>query len=207
MALRRALAASVTGRYLGLLVGILSSIVVARLLSPEQVGIFSIALAVASITTAIRHFGGADYLVQLPELDRRDMARVSGLALGVTLPIIVMVWAFRGVVARWYGEPELAFLQELLMVSILLMSLGIPVIAVLQREFAFATLQAVQLSASVAGASAAITLAILGHGPASLAYGRVVSGAVHIAARARVRPRLVFFCRYSPGSAPCSASG
>lgn len=192
MSIRRSIAASLVGRYLGLVIGIGSSIVIARLLSPAEVGLFGVAFAAIAIATGLRHFGVVDYLVQLRELGRDDMGRAFAVTMGVALALAALVWGVRDWLAAYYGEPRLAPLLGLLAFNVLLSPFGIAALAVLQREYAFATLQVASLAGIVAGAVVAIVLAALGHGAASLAWGQLATSATQVGALALVRPRAVF---------------
>lgn len=192
MAIRRSLAASLIGRYLGLTVSVVTSVVISRLLTPAEIGLFGIAFAAVAITAGIRQFGAIDYLVQRTELDRRDMGRGFALTMGLALILAGLIWLAKGWVAAFYGEPRLSFLLELLTVNLVLSPFGIAAIAALQREYAFATLETIGLCAGIAGAATAVVLVLRGQGPASLAYGQIVTVAVHTSALAVVRPRAVF---------------
>ena len=61
---RRALALSLVERYLTLAIALGSNMVLARLLTPDQIGVYSVSLAVIGLAQALRDFGVGSYLIQ-----------------------------------------------------------------------------------------------------------------------------------------------
>ena len=82
---RRAVYLSAVARYSDMIVQFVSVMVIARLLTPEEIGIFSISLAVIALAQTLREFGLGAYVVQERELDRPIRS-----AFGVAL---VLAWA------------------------------------------------------------------------------------------------------------------
>lgn len=86
--MRTALLFSFAERYALIAVNLVSNLLIARLLTPDQIGVYSVTLAVISIAQVLRDFGVASYLVQVKDLTE-DHIRT---ALGVTL-IIGVGWS------------------------------------------------------------------------------------------------------------------
>ena len=59
-----------SGRYVAVAIQLVGSLVVARLLSPTDFGLFAIAGSVVAVSSSLREFGITNYLIQLPTLDR-----------------------------------------------------------------------------------------------------------------------------------------
>ena len=83
---RRAVYLSAVARYSDMIVQFVSVMVIARLLTPEEIGIFSISLAVIALAQTLREFGLGAYVVQERELDRARIRSAFGVAL-------VLAWA------------------------------------------------------------------------------------------------------------------
>ena len=86
---RKALLFSFAERYLAIVIGLASNLVIARLLTPLEIGVYSVSLAVISIAQVLRDFGVAGYLVQERELNE-DHIRTA-LGLGKPLEILCRV--------------------------------------------------------------------------------------------------------------------
>jgi O-antigen/teichoic acid export membrane protein len=192
MAIRQALAMSFLGRWAGVAIQILGTIVLARLLPPAEFGLIGVAVGIVAVITALRHFGVAEYLIQLGEFDRRDIGRAFALTLGLALAFSAMIWLSRGWFARFYGEPRLHELLSLLTITVLISPLGVGAAALLRREYAFGKLLVVNLTAALASLSTSIILAVLNGNASSLAWGQIVSTTVQTVGLAIAAPRAVF---------------
>ena len=83
MSSRKALAYSFVDRYAGLLLAVASSMVVARLLTPAEIGVFSVSMVMLSFISVLRDFGAGQYLVQEKELTTERIRAVWALQLGL----------------------------------------------------------------------------------------------------------------------------
>ena len=68
MPTRKSLAFSFLDRYATLVIGIVSSMVIARLLTPEEIGIYSVAMVLLGFVATVRDLGVGQYLVQEKDL-------------------------------------------------------------------------------------------------------------------------------------------
>ncbi|MBL0150828.1 MAG: oligosaccharide flippase family protein [Ideonella sp.] len=76
MSTRRALLFSFMDRYAGLTISIASSMVIARLLTPGELGVYSVAMVLLGFLQTLRDFGAGQYLVQERELDSNRICAV-----------------------------------------------------------------------------------------------------------------------------------
>jgi O-antigen/teichoic acid export membrane protein len=122
-------------------VGLITSILVARALGPRAVGLAGMALVFGSLTLVIVDFGFASALVQKRELTDEDASSAfwAGLALGVALTLlgIGISWP----ISALYGEPEVQKLFAVLSLSFLFTAPGIVPGALLTRELRFRALE------------------------------------------------------------------
>ena len=168
---RRALLFSFLDRYATLLIGIGSSAVLARLLTPAEVGVYSVAAVLLALLSTVRDFGAGQYLVQKPELDRDAIRAVWAVQLGVGLVLALVVLLLALPVSRFYAEPRLLPLMLVLALNYAVNPFGSITYAWLMREMRFGNLAVMRFTASLVGALVSIALAWRGHGPISLAWG------------------------------------
>lgn len=64
MSTRKSLFFSFLDRYASLAITVISSMVIARLLTPAEIGVFSVTLVLLSFVTTLRDMGAGQYLVQ-----------------------------------------------------------------------------------------------------------------------------------------------
>src|SRR5262249_53990254 len=85
-----------------------------------------------------------------------------------------MLFLVSGPMARFYHAPELATVLSILSCGFFLVPFGSPALGLLRRELRFETLYGIVTTASLVKAVVSITLAFIGFGPASIAWGAVM---------------------------------
>jgi O-antigen/teichoic acid export membrane protein len=190
--MRKSLVASIIGRYAILVLQIATSVVLARLLTPAEMGVWSAGQAAIFLSATLRDFGAGDYLVRSDDAGRRAIGRVFALMLSISLICALLLWFSRYLLAQFFREPRLADLIEIMALTYLLMPFGLGALITLEREFAFVQLQLMQAAATVVGSVTSIVLAYKGFSFFSLAWGQLAQMLVLLALRTLARPRAVF---------------
>ena len=175
---RRALVWSFAERYLGLLVSIGSTVVLSRLLTPSQVGVYSLCAAFTAVAGILRDFGVSEYLIQEKDLTRDKMRAAYGLAFVIAWTIGLGIFASRDLVANFYNEPQVAEVLLVLTLHFLILPISSPTFAMLNRELAFKQIFYLQLACNTAQAVVSVSLAFLGFGVMALAWGPIANVAV-----------------------------
>ena len=172
---RRALVWSFAERYAGLVISIASAMVLSRLLTPTQVGIYSLCAAFTAVAGILRDFGVSEYLIQEQELTRDKIRAAYGVAFLIAWTIGAAIFLARNEVARFYVEPEVARVLAVLALNFAILPISSPTFALLNRELAFRQLFFLQLTCNAAQAITSVTLAYLGFGVMSLAWGPIAN--------------------------------
>lgn len=186
---RGALAWSFAERYLSLAITVPTTMILARLLTPTQVGVYSLCAVVTNLASILRDFGVSEYLIQERELDREKLRSAFTITLIMAWGLALAILGGRFLLADWYHEPLLADLLLVLSLNFVMLPLASPSFALLNRELAFHKVCVVQVSANAANAATSIYLAWHGHGAMSLAWGPVAGIAVQVAILVWLRPR------------------
>ena len=171
---RRALALSFLERYLSIVLALGSGMVLARLLTPEQIGMYSVTLAVIGLAHVLREFGVGNYLIQQKDLNDDHVRTAFGLALGMGGTLAVVIYAAASWVARFYSAPEMAGLMRIVALNFLVLPFCSISLSLLRRAMQFKALLYVNLAALSLGTAVTLALAWAGHGPTSMAVGAVV---------------------------------
>lgn len=185
---RGALAWSFAERYLSLLITVPTTMILARLLTPTEVGVYSLCAVVVNLASILRDFGVSEYLIQERELDRDKLRSAFTITLLMAWGMALLVFGGRHALAAYYHEPLLAELLLVLCLNFLMLPLASPSFALLNRELAFHRVFLVQVSANAASALTSIALAWRGHGAMSLAWGPVAGIAVQVAILVALKP-------------------
>jgi O-antigen/teichoic acid export membrane protein len=186
---RKALFLSIAQRYVGLMIYIVSTMILARLLTPEEIGIFSLCAAVMAIANSMRDFGINEYIIQEKKLTAERIRAAYGLAIIVAWGLALVIYGLRWPLAYFYGEPGLKEVLAVLALNFFLLPFASPGFAILTREMAFPTIFIIQTAAGLVHAATAITLAWLGFSYMSLAWAGVAANIVQIAGSTYYRPQ------------------
>ncbi len=199
---RRALALSFAERYALLVLSFASNILLARLLTPEQIGIYSVSLAVIGIAQVLRDFGVGNFLIQEKNLADAHIRTAFGISLVIGTVLFLATFLAAPWAGRFYGEAQMIETLRISALNFLVLPFCSISLALLRRSMQFRHLLIVALVSAVAGFAVTIWLAYAGFGPNSMAIGalagNVVTGAVP-ASPVRIGG---FCCRRSRNGAP-----
>ncbi len=182
MSTRKALALSFLDRYSGLVIHTASSMVIARLLTPSEIGIYSVTMVLLGFIATFRDLGAGQYLVQNRNLSEEKMRATWSvqLALGTLLAMVVLAAAVPA--AEFYQEPRIFDIMLVLALNFAITPFLAYPNAWLVREMRFGSIAAVRFVGALVHAASAITMAWLGYGPVSLAWANALTTVASIVA-------------------------
>jgi O-antigen/teichoic acid export membrane protein len=173
--IRRALLYSLGQRYLAFVLQLATSMVVARLLTPGEIGIYSLAATAVTVGHVIRDFGIGDYLIKEREITHAK----TRAAFTVTTLFAWLMAALFALAAPWvaqaYDEPALRTVLYLLSLNFVLIPFCTTAMALLVRAMDFRPVFWVQTGGTVLGSVVTVVLALQGLGVLSLALGAVTA--------------------------------
>lgn len=167
---RRALLFSFGEKYLVLLLGMASSMVLARLLTPAEIGVYSIAAVLAGLAQVVRDFGVGQYVIQERELTTAKLRAALFTSMAVAWSLAALVLLASAPLGRFYREPRLQTVLELLSLNFVLIPFSSVTLPYLRRQLRFAAIFQINTAHSVAQLVCAIVLALRGFGSLSLAW-------------------------------------
>lgn len=177
---RRSLVLSFARNYTNLVFSLGSVMVLSRLLTPAEVGIYSVAVATTTVIQMLRDFGVSEYLVQEKELNDAVARSAFTVNLIMAWSLAVIVFFSSPWIATFYKEPGLRLVLEVLSINFILLPFGSTVNALLIRSMQFGTLYKINLGWLIARTGTTLTLAFLGQGYMSLAWGSVAGMAATV---------------------------
>ncbi len=155
------------------MIGVAGTVILARLLSPAQIGIYSVAASFVGLAHVVRDFGVGSYLVQERDLTTDRIRTAVSVTMLMAWSIAAVLAALSGPIARFYGEPLLQQLVLILSINFLLLPLNSPALSLLRRDMNFAALFKINLAANLARFTTGVGLAWQGFGEMSLAWASV----------------------------------
>ena len=168
---RRSLAITLSERYLMFGMQFASSMVLARLLSPHDFGVYSVAVVMMGFIHVLRDMGVGQYLVQETTLDRQKIRAAAGAVMTTSWLLAPVVYFAGAPVAAFYREPGVADVLHVLALNLLIIPFGATVQAWLHRHMRFGPLLVMRVGSTAVQIVTSIALAWTGHGFMSLAWG------------------------------------
>ncbi len=172
---RRSLVFSFAEKYGSYALGLAATIILSRLLTPRDFGIFSVSMAVVMLVDVFRDFGVGNYLVQERQITRQHVMTVFTVTVSMSLVCAVGLMLGREVIEAFYHEPDLRRLMPLFAANFLLVPFAMPSMSLLRRELAFDKIAGINLVAALVNLGVVTSLALLGHGFMSLGWATLAA--------------------------------
>jgi O-antigen/teichoic acid export membrane protein len=156
------------------------SVVLARLLTPYEMGIYAVAYAVVGILSTLRALGLSNFLVREPQL-RPEIVRTCftiNAVLATATALVIVVLSRAG--GTLLGDPGVERVLLLLTVPPLLSILELVPLARLERVGAFRIVALINLAKVSMTTGVTILLATLGFSYMSIAWGTLAAAALGV---------------------------
>ena len=156
-------------------VGFVVSIVLARLLSPDDYGLIGIITIFTSVCTAIIGGGFSSALIRTKNPSDDDYNTAFIINLGLSLVLYAFVFLFSPLIADFFGREELVALTRVSSLTMIIGALAIVQQVRLTKRIDFKTQTKITLIASVASGVVGIAMALLGLGVWALVIQSVLA--------------------------------
>lgn len=170
---RQAIAFSIVARYLGLVVQFGSMMILARLLTPEEIGIYSAGFSVVALAHLFRDFGLNQYLIQARELTQERITTAFTLTLLISWLLGLVVYLSSAPVAVFFKQAGIEPLVKLLSINFFIIPFGSITLALLRKRLKFQVTASIAVIASLVGVVVSVVTALQGAGYYCLAYGAI----------------------------------
>lgn len=151
------------------------SIVILRLLTPEQMGIMAIPVVFSSLALVMVDSGFSQTLIRKAVPSEEDYKSVFVFNIAVSVLLYLLLVGAMPWIARFYGMPELVRIAPVLFLLVPLNALCVIQNTIFTRQFRFARLSKVVFTSSLVSGLVAIGMAWAGCGIWSLVGQRVVA--------------------------------
>lgn len=154
------------------------SLALARLLAPDQLGLFAIANGLVSLIQIPRDAGVSAYLQHVPVLDAGRFRACLGLSLCTTAASIGVLLAGSGMAASHFAQPDLQPILQIMCLGLLLSPHDGLMAALALRDLDAKRMAVMSRLGSLAYALTAVGLSLLGWGVQGLAWAYVATAVV-----------------------------
>lgn len=180
-----------TAKLGGQLVSWAITLIVLRLLSPEDYGLMALVSVVISLLMTLAELGLGSSIVQARQFASEELARLNGLVVALNLAGCLLLVACAPLAALAFREPRLTDLMRVASLQFLLGALATTAQSLAYREMRFRRLALVDLGSVLVGGLCTLALAWSGAGVWALVLGGLGQGAARAALLLRhgwVRP-------------------
>ncbi len=167
---RRSFALSFLDRYSSMAIHFVGTVILARLLTPEDIGIFSVGAAFVILAHTLRNFGVPEYIIKEKDLTDDKVRTAFGITFTSAWTLCALLALASGPIARFYDEPGLRWVVLVMAGNFFVLPLGAIAPSYLRRNMDFAGVLRIGLAGSLAHVVTGVTLAVLGFGYMSLAW-------------------------------------
>lgn len=175
MSVRRSLAWSYSAQAVNFLVAFGSSIIVARLVSPREFGIFAMAASISSLLSLVFGFGLSNLIIRDEQMPKDRLRSILGVSTSYTAFLCCLLFSSGYLAKHVFDSPDVGdFLLIYGFVPAIQMFEMIPE-ALCRRHMRFHTISAISVMKTTITAGATIVFAWLGFKHMSFAYAGLLS--------------------------------
>ncbi len=188
-------AAWMTGARLGVqLLGLASTMILARLLTPEDFGLIALAMSVVALLDTLSHFGFEIPLIQKQDANRDDFDTAWTLGILVGALIAATIVLVSPLAARFYSEPRLVPILQWIALGHFVFSFQNIGIVLFRKELNFRRDFALQIVQKAATLAVSIPLAFAMRSYWALVAGMVAGRFISVAISYGFLPYRPRFC-------------
>lgn len=180
-------------QYLGIIISLIISAILARLISPQDFGIVAIATVIITFFGIFSELGIAPAIIQHKDLSKNDLAKIFSFTIWMGLFISLCFFAASWIIASYYDNDKLILICQLLSVNLFFAAINIVPNALLfkNREFRYIALRSIVVQ--LIGGIVAVSAALLGAGLYALLINPIFSGIIIFIISFRRYPQKISF--------------
>ena len=173
--LHRPIVFSFLDRYSVIALNLVMTTIVARLMTPDEIGVFVIGAALVVLMETLRDFGVSSYLIQEREITEGGVRTAFTAMLILSLIFAIGIYLLAGPIARFYGDQRIEPVLHITAFGFLFGPFVAPNMALLRRDLSFGSIALINVSGAAANFIGTLSLAAFGAGYLSLAWGALAS--------------------------------
>lgn len=170
--------ATVIAQGMKLALNAISIVVLARLLTPEDYGLFGMVVAVTGFLEIFRSLGLLEAIVKEPELDDTQLTALWVITATMGLALAAITLALAPLLAWFYNDPRVLPITLALAPTFAIAGISIQHNALLRREMRFKAVLGIEVLFIGASVGVSIACAFLGFGYWSLVAGTLAAETV-----------------------------
>jgi O-antigen/teichoic acid export membrane protein len=160
---------------LALVANLLLTIVLARLLSPQDIGIFSMSAVLMTVAHVFRDFGVTSFIKREKELTSDSLSSALGVLLITSWSVAALMFLSAPYWADFFHEARVVPVVQVLSLGFVFIPFGAIPMAIISREMDVKKSAIIGAVATVVYFSASVGLALAGFGPMTMAWANLIN--------------------------------
>lgn len=152
-----------------------STILMARLLLPEDYGLVAMVTAVTGFVVIFKDLGLSAAVIQKKDIAQQQVSAVFWINVAISIGIAFIVAALAPILAHFYHEPRLFQITIVFSLSIFLSGISLQHNALMKRQMRFKSLSVIQICSTAFSLVVGILLAWTGYGYWALVAATIVN--------------------------------
>jgi O-antigen/teichoic acid export membrane protein len=158
---------------------IITSIILARLLAPEDFGLLGMALVFTGLVAIFNDFGIGSAIVQKQNLDDKNISSIFWFSLLIGFFVLLIIIAAAPFIAIFFNQSALTPIISVMSLSFIFISLSTVQNSLLLKNLKFKKLTFLEVFSTIFSGVLGISLAFLGYGVWSLVWQSVTATIVY----------------------------
>ncbi|RKS50616.1 O-antigen/teichoic acid export membrane protein [Gillisia mitskevichiae] len=161
------------------LIGFVVSVILARLLLPEEFGLIGMIAVFVAIGNTLLHGGLTKSLIRGEDLNNEDYSTVFYFNLVASLLVYVIIYFLAPLIADFYEQSILIEILRIYCLSFIISAFSAVQLARLTKSMDFKTQTMIAVPSAIIGGIVGVTMALLGFGIWSLVWSSIISASVN----------------------------
>lgn len=167
------------GSVMGKLFSLGTTLVMARILSPHDYGVMSIAMIIIGFIGFFNEVGIGAALVQKSALTEKEINGCFVIAVSISVLLFVLTTISSPIIAHFYDNPELEKIISVLALAFILGAVSTVPMALLRRDMGFKAIAGINVLSILLQSISGLALAYFNHGVWSLVYGFLIGSTIN----------------------------
>lgn len=172
---------TLTSQGLLFLITLGSTMVLARLLTPQDYGMIAMVATFTGFASIFGDLGLSTATIQRPEINQKQVSNLFWINVVLGIAITILITMFSPVAAWFYKTPQLLWVTAALSLNFLVTGLAIQHKALLTRQMKFWPIAKIEIGSTLAGITVAMYMAMQGYQYWALVCNSLVASASRVA--------------------------
>ena len=152
------------GKISNQLVGFVITVILARLLFPEDFGLLAMIVAFSSLVSGFVNLGFSSAIIQAKQINEKELSSVFYLNIGIGITLAFIFFLSSSFIADFYNDLRLINISKVFSLTFVINSLGLVSLALLEKKLKFKEIMYINIISGFSSGIIGLILAFSGYG-------------------------------------------